>query len=42
VILAPLQAKRFAAALQEGLAKYEARFGTIDASRPGPGDVSFH
>ncbi|MFM2152192.1 MAG: hypothetical protein RL199_627 [Pseudomonadota bacterium] len=42
VLLAPLQAKRFAAALQEGVAKYEARFGAIDASRPGPGDISFH
>jgi hypothetical protein len=42
VLLAPLQAKRFAAALQESVAKYEARFGPLDTSRPGPDDVSFH
>jgi hypothetical protein len=44
VLLAPLQAKRFAAALQESLSRHEARFGPIDATRPGPGagDISFH
>jgi hypothetical protein len=42
VLLAPLQAKRFAAALQESVAQYEARFGPLDTSRPGPGNISFH
>jgi len=42
VLLNPLQAKRLVAALQDGVGRFEARFGAIDASRPGPGDVSFH
>lgn len=41
VITSPLHAKRFLAALQDNIAKYEARFGPIDAgdaaapNRPG-------
>ena len=38
VITSPVHAKRFAAALQDNIAKYEARFGTISAGEtPPPG-----
>ncbi len=42
IITSPKHAKRLLAALQENLGKYEARFGTIDMSGPGPGEVSIH
>src|SRR5512140_560886 len=39
IITSPKHAKRFLAALQENLGKYEERFGTIDLSGPAPGEV---
>ena len=42
VITSAKHAKRLLLALQDNLAKYEARFGAIDVSGPGPGDGSFH
>jgi hypothetical protein len=34
VVTSPVHAKRFLAALQDNIAKYEARFGTIHAGEP--------
>ncbi len=34
LITSPVHAKRFLAALQDNVAKYEARFGTIQAGEP--------
>jgi hypothetical protein len=34
IITSPIHAKRFLAALQDNIAKYEARFGTIHAGEP--------
>jgi len=34
IITSPIHAKRFLAALQDNVAKYEARFGTINAGAP--------
>jgi hypothetical protein len=34
IITSPIHAKRFLAALQDNVAKYEARFGTINAGEP--------
>jgi hypothetical protein len=42
LITSPKHAKRFLIALQENLTKYEQRFGNIDVSGPGPGDVNVH
>lgn len=42
VITSPKHAKRFLLALQENITKYEQRFGNIDVSGPGPGDVNVH
>ena len=36
MITSPVHAKRFLAALQDNIAKYEARFGTINAGEPSP------
>lgn len=37
VVTSPVHAKRFLAALQDNIAKYEARFGTINAGQaPAP------
>ena len=36
LITSPVHAKRFLAALQDNIAKYEARFGTINAGEPAP------
>lgn len=36
IVTSPVHAKRFLAALQDNVAKYEARFGTIDAGEPPP------
>lgn len=37
IVTSPVHAKRFLAALQDNIAKYEARFGTIHAGEPaGP------
>ncbi len=36
IITSPVHAKRFLAALQDNIAKYEARFGTINAGEPAP------
>lgn len=38
IISSPKHTKRLMLALQDNLAKYEARFGEIDVSRPGPED----
>jgi hypothetical protein len=38
IISSPKHTKRLMLALQDNLAKYENRFGTIDVSRPGPED----
>lgn len=35
LITSPVHAKRFLAALQDNIAKYEARFGTINAGETG-------
>lgn len=37
VVTSPVHAKRFLAALQDNVAKYEARFGTINAGAPAAG-----
>lgn len=44
VITSPKHAKRFLAALQENISKYEARFGHVDMTGPGPGpgDILIH
>ena len=42
IITSPKHAKRLLAALQENLGKYEQRFGTIDVSGPGPGEINVH
>lgn len=42
VITSPKHCKRLLLALQDNLAKYEAKFGNIDVSGPGPGDVPVH
>jgi hypothetical protein len=42
ILTSPKHAKRFLLALQENLGKFEARFGTIDVSGPGPGDIDVH
>lgn len=34
IVTSPVHAKRFLAALQDNVAKYEARFGTINAGEP--------
>ena len=34
IITSPVHAKRFLAALQDNIAKYEARFGPINAAQP--------
>lgn len=39
IISSPKHAKRFAKALLENIAKYEARFGPIDDGAPGPTKV---
>ena len=36
LITSPVHAKRFLAALQDNIAKYESRFGAIDAGQPAP------
>ncbi len=36
LITSPVHAKRFLAALQDNVAKYEARFGTINAGEAAP------
>ncbi|NNN05667.1 MAG: DUF3467 domain-containing protein [Elusimicrobia bacterium] len=36
IITSPVHAKRFLAALQDNIAKYEARFGPINAGEPAP------
>lgn len=40
IITSPVHAKRFLAALQDNIAKYEARFGTIHASEGEPPGLS--
>lgn len=42
IITSPKHAKRFLLALQDNLAKHEQKFGVIDVSGPGPGDVHVH
>ena len=44
IISSAKHAKRLLLALQENIAKYEQRFGTIDIGgpMPGPGDVDLH
>ena len=44
IISSPKHAKRLLLALQENIAKFEQRFGTIDVGgpAPGPGDVDLH
>ncbi len=34
IVTSPVHAKRFLSALQDNIAKYEARFGTINAGQP--------
>jgi hypothetical protein len=38
IITSPIHAKRFLAALQDNIAKYEARFGVIQAGAPASPD----
>jgi hypothetical protein len=40
IITNPKHMKRLLIAIQDNVAKYEARFGTIDVSGPGPADMS--
>lgn len=42
IITSPKHCKRLLLALQDNISKYEAKFGTIDISGPGPGDVAMH
>lgn len=42
IITSPKHAKRFLIALQENLSRFEQRFGVVDVSGPGPGDVNMH
>jgi hypothetical protein len=40
IITNPKHMKRLLLAIQENVGKYEARFGNIDVSGPGPGDLT--
>lgn len=42
IITSPKHTKRLLQALQDNVAKYEERFGTIDISGPGPQDEFLH
>ena len=42
IITSPKHAKRFLLALQENIGKFEGRFGVIDVTGPGPGEVNVH
>ena len=42
IITNPKHAKRILSALQDNIAKYEQRFGTIDISNSKPNKESFH
>lgn len=42
VITSPKHAKRFLLALQDNISKHEERFGPIDITGPGPGEVNIH
>jgi hypothetical protein len=42
IITSPKHVKRLLTALQDNIAKYEQRFGTVDLVGPGPGDVNMH
>ena len=42
LITSPKHCKRLLLALQDNIGKFEAKFGTIDVSGPGPGDLPVH
>ena len=42
IVTSPVHAKRFLAALQDNIAKYEARFGTINAGEPAAGSTGVY
>lgn len=42
IVTSPKHAKRLLLALQDNIGKFEARFGPIDISGPGPGESNVH